>query len=737
MNEKLDRLYELMPGIYRLRDAEQGYPLQALLRVIAEQVTVVEDDITQLYENWFIETAQDWVVPYLGDLIGYRPVHEAGEPGDVNTPQTQLRNKILVPRREVANTIRYRRRKGALALLELLANDVAGWPARAVEFYKLLGWTQNLNHQHQERARTLDLRNGNALDRIDGPFDTLAHSVDVRQINASRNLSGRHNIPSVGLFVWRLRTYSVTQTPANCLEEASPHCYTFSVLGQDTPLTIKAEPESDPTHIAEELNLPAPIRRHAFEEQLTAYYGADKSLAIWAGGWGRFKPDEPIPASAIIAADLTDWSYRPPRNHIAVDPVRGRIAFPSSQLPKKNVHVTYHYAFSTDIGGGEYDRPLSQPQQFTLYRVGENEAYRRIRDALQQWKTDNPKNAVIELASSGVYVEQLHIALAAGQSLQLRAANHTRPIIRLLDWHTDLPDTLSVVMAAGSRFTLDGLLITGRAVNIRGQKVEYPDATAHPSTAICAAEVKIRHCTLVPGWGLHNDCEPRRPAEPSLELYNVRARLCVEHSIVGSIQINEDEVHSDPIPVQISDSIVDATGSEREAVGAPGLPVAHAVLTIHRCTVFGIVQVHAIALAENCIFNDCVNVARRQLGCMRFCYVPHGCRTPRRYNCQPDLAERSIEELLRATPALETEITNARLRERERVRPQFNSIRYGTPTYCQLTATCAEEIQRGADDESELGAFHDLFQPQRAANLRARLDEFMPAGMEAGIIYAS
>jgi hypothetical protein len=54
-----------------------------------------------------------------------------------------------------------------------------------------------------------------------------------------------------------------------------------------------------------------------------------------------------------------------------------------------------------------------------------------------------------------------------------------------------------------------------------------------------------------------------------------------------------------------------------------------------------------------------------------------------------------------------------------------------------LAYTCAEEIKRGADDESEMGIFHDLYQPQRAANLRARLNEYTPAGMEAGIIYAS
>jgi hypothetical protein len=75
--------------------------------------------------------------------------------------------------------------------------------------------------------------------------------------------------------------------------------------------------------------------------------------------------------------------------------------------------------------------------------------------------------------------------------------------------------------------------------------------------------------------------------------------------------------------------------------------------------------------------------------------------------------------------------------ERLRVRPQFNSTRYGTPTYCQLAHTCTEEIKRGADDESEMGAFHDLFQPQREANLRVRLDEYVPAGADVGIIYAS
>jgi hypothetical protein len=278
---------------------------------------------------------------------------------------------------------------------------------------------------------------------------------------------------------------------------------------------------------------------------------------------------------------------------------------------------------------------------------------------------------------------------------------------------------------------LDGLLIAGRSVTIRQKE------GVQIINTVCPAEVNIRHCTLVPGWGLYSDCRPKQPAKPSLELFNVRARVSIEHSIVGSIQVNEDQVITDPIPIQVTDSILDATSDEREALGAPGRFAAHALLTIKRSTVFGTVEVHAIELAENCIFTGCLNVARRQLGCMRFCYVPPGCRTPRRFNCQPDLVEKPILDLFARNKINEAEKERRLAVERLRVHPQFNSVRYGTPTYCQLAETCATEIKRGADDESEMGVFHDLFNPQREANLRARLNQYTPAGTDAGIIFAS
>ncbi|MBK9014731.1 MAG: hypothetical protein IPM82_11985 [Saprospiraceae bacterium] len=61
-------------------------------------------------------------------------------------------------------------------------------------------------------------------------------------------------------------------------------------------------------------------------------------------------------------------------------------------------------------------------------------------------------------------------------------------------------------------------------------------------------------------------------------------------------------------------------------------------------------------------------------------------------------------------------------------------LNYGDAGYCQLHQHCAPEITNGADDESEMGAFHHLFQPQRIINLRTRLDEYLRFGLEAGIL---
>ena len=97
---------------------------------------------------------------------------------------------------------------------------------------------------------------------------------------------------------------------------------------------------------------------------------------------------------------------------------------------------------------------------------------------------------------------------------------------------------------------------------------------------------------------------------------------------------------------------------------------------------------------------------------MRFSFVPNASITPRRYRCVPDDAHPDVL-------------------------PHFTSRRYGEPAYGQLRHVTDASIRIGADDESEMGVLHALFQPQRETNLRIRLDEYLRFGLHAGIFYAS
>ena len=72
---------------------------------------------------------------------------------------------------------------------------------------------------------------------------------------------------------------------------------------------------------------------------------------------------------------------------------------------------------------------------------------------------------------------------------------------------------------------------------------------------------------------------------------------------------------------------------------------------------------------------------------------------------------------------------------RLRVRPTYTDLRYGQPAYLQLALTGPGEIATGAEDGSEMGAYCHLKQPQREANLRQRLAEYVPFGLDYGLVY--
>ena len=282
------------------------------------------------------------------------------------------------------------------------------------------------------------------LDRLGGPFDAVAHTVDVRRPGSDRT-RGRAGLASVGVFVWRLRAFPVTLAPAHTHDHHHRR-YTFNVLGYDTPLFTRSVRGPGTPAVAGPTDVPAPIRPRAFRERLADYYGPGKSLQIY-----RDVPDanHAVPLDEIMVADLRDtprggWACEPRGCRVAVDPLRGRIAFGSEHSPCEQVWVTYHYGFGAEIGGGEYARPLRPPGTGRLYRVDPYGkpgpgVFSTISAALGQWHADQqveesqgkepPREAVIEVEANLPQTESIEIALAARESLEIRAASGRRPVI--------------------------------------------------------------------------------------------------------------------------------------------------------------------------------------------------------------------------------------------------------------------------------------------------------------------
>lgn len=718
MSFDLDRLYRLLPAIYRIRDAqegdgEQGGPLRALLAVIAGEVAVLEENLAQLYDDQFIETCAEWVVPYMGDLLGVSGLQA-------------IRSSAFSQRAFVANTLAYRQRKGTALALEQLARDVTDWNAHVVEFFQLLATTQSMHHLRPTNLATADLRKWEPLERLNTPFDSLTRNVDVRRIATSTR--ARYNIPNIGIFLWRLQAYPTSASPAF---QVDAHRYLFSPLGNNIPLFTNPATRAEFARLSGPLDVPEPISRRLLDAYLTSYYGKDLSILL---AIGEGKDAVQITADRISSCDLSDvkdaqgnitgWAHMPPAGgKIAIDPVLGRIALPAGKTAG-DLRVTFYYGFSTKMGGGEYERFTTFDPGLQLLSVQQvpepNVTIQAALDVLRQAaltgrSKEHPQagNGVVEIKDNHRYQEALSINLVSGERVELRAADVQRP---LLAPNNDL----QISGDNEAELTLNGLLISGAALHIGGR----------------LQTLRLRHCTLVPGISLKIDGTAQQPEKASLVIEVEPGHpltVEIDHCITGPLRLPAEGVQ-----LTIRDSIIDAPPLKDQSAVAlaasdDGLLPGPAT-TMERTTVMGTVHVKELTLTSNCIFTDPVVAEQRQAGCARFSFVPTGSQTPRRYRCQPDLAIQQATGSAQSTTTQQNQLSDA---IRAWLQPDYTSKDYGQPAFGQLGGACPLVIRTGADDGAEMGAFHDLFQPQREANLRARLNEFLRFSLEAGIFYAT
>lgn len=714
------KLFDLLPALYRLKDAQvaasqqlsQG-PLESLLTLIEEQLAVVASDLDQLYDNQFIETCAPWVIPYIGGLIGYQPVHG-------------LAPAVASPRAEVAHTISFRRRKGTVLVLEQLARDVTGWGAHAVEFFKVVATSQYMNHIRLSNHYAPNLRHWQVQAHMDTSFDATAHTIDVRRIAVAR---GRYNIRNIGISLWSLGAYSLTRIPATPSASNStgkPECFRFSPLGRDIHLfTNPVSQGAQVTAGATPVNVPDRLLRRVLCQDLRSgagavYYGEGKSLAIYSGG--KLLNPYQIQVCNLSGADGS-WANLPSSGPYAaaVDPELGRLALPASTTGSTpQVEVSFHYGFNADLGGGEYSRQqtfvVQDETRVLPFPDTESTArYHTLQDALTYAAAHLSANGQIALELSGSGASQAAYALSAalsvnvpaGSTLEIRGADGSWPSL-VLDGE------ISVSGGASSSLVLNGLLLSSKVApgNPPVALVHVP-ATAADGSNNQLGSLAINHCTLVPGWTLVTNGDPQYATGPSLVAAPAGLQISAQRSILGALRIEG------LVNVSLTDTIVDATSRSSVAYSASDGSSTGGDLSLQGCTVIGKIHTGVLELVSDSIVSAALASGdtwaaplvadRKQTGCVRFTYLPLGAVTPRQFEC--------VEEAV-GSP-----------------QPIFYSLRYGDPGYAKLLPETDDAIRQGADDSGEMGAFHFVLAPQRETDLRVRLQEYTPAGLEFGIFY--
>jgi hypothetical protein len=740
-----EKIWELIPEVYRNEDGIAAQPgqLRAFVEILAGQAAIARRSIDRLWADTRVDEADDWAIPYIGALVGARPVNALNRGAQ---------------RANVGRTILYRRRQGTVHLAELLADDIADWDAVVSEaFRRLLRFWHQLDGGPMPGPITrspqwgyADLRNVRIGDILEHAHDDLSHYPDFRR---HRGVLGRYNIPKVNLHLFRQFAFPLSRVTPVLIADG---LYALDPSGRDVPLfQVGGRVPGECVAAREwEMRAPTPCRRlnaagfrpqraHApvgLENLLAPIYGrrfateaglleaANAALAqdplppnqladaeaahlidaameadsprrnLLPGGnpanlsialaIAADFADPPLGPQFLYGANLAEWAQDhavPGWVEALVDPMRGRVRLMNPPGADRRLFVQLiYYGIYWPIGAGTHDRtpplatagftPLALDQpDFTAPISGEF----RFMDS-RTFRPLTPANDVIE----------------ADGDLTLSAVNGERPYVVLSPANGNTITLRSTV--ADAELVIDGLWI-GVIAAAPGETRLQIDGTWR--------RVTLRNITLDPGG-----VQAAAPAQPAgaispvaLEFAGAIDNIVIEKAITGRIE--EQVGPLDPCAtdkVSLRDAIVFSAGPD------PAIRLRNAHLRMDNCTVFGDVVTGRID-ASQILVDGLVLAEDQQSGCFRFSAAASGGRVPHPY---------------------ESHFFAGGLPD-----GTFVSRRFGDPGYAQLSEIAPVEIREGGEGGTEIGAFNRALDPIKRADLRAKLDEFLPITAIAQLVF--
>ncbi|HEX3550024.1 MAG TPA: phage tail protein, partial [Candidatus Elarobacter sp.] len=337
-------LYDLLPIVLRRRDTTRGrHTLRAVTGVAQSVFELLEDDIGALYDNWFVETCDDWVLPYLADLLAIPPLLSAQRPA-------------VDLRRLVANVVEYRRSKGTPQTLADVSRDVLGWPVRILESKAIVARTPHVGAFDSTAPASLNVADVSGEIELGSAFERAARTLDVRGLGArasglaARAVQRPGTPREIALSVWRAQPMSLWLVDSAAVN-GKPNCYTFDPLGHDRRLV---NPPSYAADSPPERAVPAPLRNDVLHEELRGripptYFSGDPvafTIEIERANGVRTA----LSTDEIAATALGTWK-RPVAGRALVDVERGRFVLDPAW---KNPRATFTWGTGGDIGGGPY-----------------------------------------------------------------------------------------------------------------------------------------------------------------------------------------------------------------------------------------------------------------------------------------------------------------------------------------------------------------------------------------------
>jgi hypothetical protein len=486
-------LYDRLPAIYRIRDLEQTPQgqLKAYLALVEAVFGAIHQDIETLYQNLFIETADEWAIPYIGDLLGTTP----------------LTGEAWTRRADVADTIALRRRKGTLLSIQMLTYDLTQWGVYCVELRERMVWNQHLNHQRPDvgglvpaemptvtrftppYGGLVPLREPAMLSLLGTPFDPFAHVADLRP---RRTGSVRYNLPDLAIYLWRLEDYRVRLAKpvvhdVIAVTPASPDKAAYVVRVDIHPLahalrlfnTYQYDAAAYPPELTVLDGTPGPILPARLEGgseagHPSAYVAVDtydptgtttgEEIDIADVGLqfhvpepefvGAVYPDADPPAWQIRSENLCAWEdgVYPPVHYrdIVIDPLTGRVVFGVGSQAEGDalrdfLLITYTYGAPGKVGAHPISReaaPITWDGAAVDLRVvngyadpaGLQTALDNIGDAAAPVVVeirDSLTHELDPLTLAGTLTEAGGENLVLAHTLVIRASDGERPVIRL------------------------------------------------------------------------------------------------------------------------------------------------------------------------------------------------------------------------------------------------------------------------------------------------------------------